>query len=100
MYAKQDEIPTLPLECDCCPKNLEYALLANNGFLSDERFFSEFLASPLNVVFGAFFTKISDGIFILDNQFRYVCVNEKFLQITGLPKDQILGSYFSYNNCF
>lgn len=96
MYAKQDEIPTLPLECDCCPKNLEYALLANNGFLSDERFFSEFLASHLNVVFGAFFTKISDGIFILDNQFRYVCVNEKFLQITGLPKDQILGSYFSF----
>lgn len=48
------------------------------------------------MVFGAFFTKISDGIFILDNQFRYVCVNEKFLQITGLPKDQILGSYFSF----
>lgn len=83
---------------DCFSCNKRYSNhLSKYGFLVDSKFFdNHMLLEQLSTVFVSLSSKINDGIFILDDQLRFVCVNEQFLKITRLPRDKILGSPFYY----
>jgi PAS domain S-box-containing protein len=41
--------------------------------------------------FAHLFEHANDGVFILDRQARFVAVNQRFAEMTGLPKAEILG---------
>lgn len=70
---------------------------SKHGFLIDSEFFDNHVSlEQVTTVFALLLSKIHEGVFFLDEQLRFVCVNEQFLKMTGLPRDKILGSPFHY----
>lgn len=49
-------------------------------------------------IFSKLLSRISEGWFVLDSELNYVAVNQQFLAITRLPKQQILGKFFSFHS--
>jgi PAS domain S-box-containing protein len=45
-------------------------------------------------IYRELFNNISDGIFIMDNNFRYIDVNESGCKITGYSKEELIGADF------
>lgn len=73
-------------------------LAAGLPFISDTTFFKRrFTKALLGQLIGSIFNEVTDGIFILDSAGHYVSVNARFLEITRLPCEHILGRYFSFH---
>ena len=71
--------------------------LSEYGFIVDSHFFDKKISlEHQNAVFASVFSKIHDGIFMLDERLRFICVNQQFLNITALPRDQVIGSPFYF----
>jgi diguanylate cyclase (GGDEF)-like protein/PAS domain S-box-containing protein len=73
------------------------SLLRTYGFLADSNFLQQSAGLSLRDIFATILSKMSEGVFILDSNLRYVCANEQFLQMSQLDRDAILGRYFSYH---
>lgn len=94
-------MPIDPRDCCVGANKLCHGELSEYGFIVDSHFFDKQISlEHQNAVFASVFSKIHDGIFMLDERLRFICVNQQFLNITALPRDQVIGSpfyFYSYN---
>ncbi|MCK6157293.1 EAL domain-containing protein [Moraxella osloensis] len=92
--------PVMPIDhrdCFMGANKLCHDQLSEYGFIVDSHFFDKKISlEHQNAVFASVFSKIHDGIFMLDERLRFICVNQQFLNITALPRDQVLGSPFYF----
>lgn len=73
-------------------------VLSEQVFHSNASFFRKhFIVTQLTSLIETFFGLLSEGVFVLDSQLNYVSVSEQFLQMTGLPRDEILGKTFCFH---
>ena len=90
-------MPKHPRDCCVGANKLCHGDLREYGFIVDSHFFDKQISlEHQNAVFASVFSKIHDGIFMLDKQLRFICVNQQFLNITALPRDQVIGSPFYF----
>ena len=90
-------MPIDPRDCCVGANKLCHSDLREYGFIVDSHFFEQQISlEHQNAVFASVFSKIHDGIFMLDEQLRFICVNQQFLNITALPRDQVIGSPFYF----
>ena len=90
-------MPKHPRDCCVGANKLCHGDLREYGFIVDSHFFDQQISlEHQNAVFASVFSKIHDGIFMLDEQLRFICVNQQFLNITALPRDQVIGSPFYF----
>lgn len=72
--------------------------LSRHGFIFDKAFFSQSLMSAqTEALLSLVFQHMSEGVFILNDSYEFVAVNQQFLKITRLPADDILQRYFCYH---
>lgn len=84
-------------DCFAGANKLCHDALREYGFIVDNHFFEQQISlEHQNAVFASVFSKIHDGIFMLDEHLRFICVNQQFLNITALPRDQVIGSPFYF----
>lgn len=92
--------PVMPIDhhdCFTSANKFCHDQLSQYGFIVDSHFFDKQISPEhQNAVFASVFSKIHDGIFMLDERLRFICVNQQFLNITALPRDQVLGSPFYF----
>lgn len=92
--------PVMPIDhrdCFAGANKFCHDALREYGFIVDSHFFDQQISlEHQNAVFASVFSKIHDGIFMLDERLRFICVNQQFLNITALPRDQVIGSPFLF----
>ncbi|QCR86364.1 EAL domain-containing protein [Moraxella osloensis] len=94
---KKSVMPIDHRDCFAGANKLCHDALREYGFIVDSHFFDKQISlEHQNAVFASVFSKIHDGIFMLDEQLRFICVNQQFLNITALPRDQVIGSPFYF----
>lgn len=71
----------------------QHGLFVDSNFFDPAMSFQNFYA-----VFASLFAKINDGIFILDDRLRFVCLNQPFLNMTGLTQNEVLGQRLDIND--
>jgi len=69
-----------------------HSLLKTYGFLADSNFLQQSAGLSLRDIFATILSKMSEGVFILDSNLRYVCANEQFLQMSQLPQFSVTNS--------
>ena len=90
-------MPIDPRDCFTGANKFCHDELSEYGFIVDSHFFDQQISlEHQNAVFASVFSKIHDGIFMLDERLRFICVNQQFLNITALPRDQVIGSPFYF----
>ncbi len=89
-------LPTLP--------TLKSSIYRRASMLSESNFYSltgffrkNFTTSQISALSEQLFGLLSEGLFVLDEKLCYVSVSEKFLQITRLPREEVLGKLFSFH---
>lgn len=71
------------------------SLLQDNGFFADPALLAHSTDASCRQLLGFILSKVTEGIFVLDHERRYVCVNRQFLHITQLTQNNVLGNKFS-----